>query len=212
MAELYGYARVSTQAQNEERQLIKMEMCGIQKKNIFVDKKSGKNFDRPEYIKMVKKLKKGDTVYILSIDRLGRNMQEILKQWTILTQEKGVGMVVMDMPALNVPADEKDIMRKLISDIILRVMSCFAEIEYNNIRERAAQGRAAAMAKGTKFGRPRMELPKEFDYAYEKWRKKEYTLKEGAGYCGLTYSTFRSRAIERLEAENTEEITEENDG
>lgn len=204
----YGYVRVSTEQQNEERQLMEMEKHGVPKKNIFIDKKSGKNFDRPEYIKLVKKLRRGDTLYILSIDRLGRNMKEILEQWTLLTQKKGVGIVVMDMPVLNVSPDEEDIMRTLISDIILRVMSCFAEMEYNNIHERAAQGIAAAKANGKKFGRPRLELPEKFDEAYEKWKKKEVTLKEGAAYCGMTYSTFRSRAIERRDMENTEETTD----
>ena len=153
MGTLYGYIRVSTREQNEDRQLLALKELAIPEKNLFVDKQSGKDFERPQYRKMVRKLKKDDLLYIKSIDRLGRNYSEILDQWRILTKDKGVDIVVMDMPLLDTRRG-KDLMGTFLSDIVLQVLSFVAENERMNIRQRQAEGIAAAKARGVRFGRP----------------------------------------------------------
>ena len=161
MGNCYGYIRVSTREQNEDRQLIALRKLSISEKNIFLDKMSGKDFDRPQYRKLVRKLKKDDLLYIKSIDRLGRNYTEILEQWRILTKEKGIDIVVLDMPLLDTRRG-KDLMGTFLSDIVLQVLSFVAENERTTIRQRQAEGIAAAKARGVRFGRPPKALPENF--------------------------------------------------
>ena len=158
MGNLYGYIRVSTREQNGDRQLLALKELTIPEKNLFIDKQSGKDFERPQYRKLVRKLKKDDLLYIKSIDRLGRNYSEILEQWRILTKEKGVDIVVLDMPLLDTRRG-KDLIGTFLSDIDLQVLSFVAENERTNIRQRQAEGIAAAKARGVRFGRPPKPLP-----------------------------------------------------
>ena len=166
MGNLYGYIRVSTREQNEDRQILALKELSIPEKNLFIDKQSGKDFERPQYRKMVRKLKKDDLLYIKSIDRLGRNYSEILEQWRILTKEKGIDMVVLDMPLLDTRRG-KDLMGTFLSDIVLQVLSFVAENERTNIRQRQAEGIAAAKARGVRFGRPPAPLPENFHHLYQ---------------------------------------------
>ncbi len=189
----YGYVRVSTRDQNEDRQLIAMNGLSIQEKNIFVDKQSGKDFERPQYKRLVKKLKPDDLLYIKSIDRLGRNYTEILEQWRILTKEKGVDICVLDMPLLDTRRG-KDLMGTFLSDIVLQVLSFVAENERTNIRARQAEGIAAARARGVRFGRPPRPLPKNFHSAYQRWKSGAITCTAAAKECGMPPSTFRDQA------------------
>ena len=161
MSNIYGYIRVSSKDQNEDRQLIALNEVGVERKNIYLDKKSGKDFDRPQYKKLLRKLKKDDLLYIKSIDRLGRSYEEILQQWRILTKEKGIDIVVLDMPLLDTRRG-KDLMGTFLSDIVLQVLSFVAENERTNIKQRQAESIAAAKAKGVKFGRPPLPLPDNF--------------------------------------------------
>ncbi len=161
MGTVYGYIRVSTREQNEDRQLIALKEISVPEKNIFMDKQSGKDFKRPMYRKLVRRLKKDDLLYIKSIDRLGRNYAEILDQWRILTKEKGVDIVVMDMPLLDTRRG-KDLMGTFLSDIVLQVLSFVAENERTNIRQRQAEGIAAAKLRGVRFGREPKPLPENF--------------------------------------------------
>ena len=169
MGNLYGYIRVSTREQNEDRQILALKELSIPEKNLFIDKQSGKDFERPQYRKMVRKLKKDDLLYIKSIDRLGRNYSEILEQWRILTKEKGIDMVVLDMPLLDTRRG-KDLMGTFLSDIVLQVLSFVAENERTNIRQRQAEGIAAAKARGVRFGRPPAPLPDNFHHLYQQWK------------------------------------------
>ena len=169
LGNLYGYIRVSTRDQNEDRQLIALRELKIPEKNIFMDKQSGKDFNRPQYKRLVRKLKKDDLLYIKSIDRLGRNYAEILEQWRLLTQTKG-------------------------ADIVLQVLSFVAENERTNIRQRQAEGIAAAKSKGVRFGRPPSPLPENFHSVYQKWRSGKMTGTDAAKACGMPLSTFRYRA------------------
>ena len=190
---IYGYVRVSSRDQNEDRQLMAFETLHIPKKNIYLDKQSGKDFERPQYRKMVRKLKKDDLLYIKSIDRLGRNYEEILEQWRVLTKEKGIDIVVLDMPLLDTRRG-KDLMGTFLSDIVLQVLSFVAENERTNIRQRQAEGIAAAKAKGIKFGRPPRPLPDNFHNLYQKWKNGKITGTAAAKECGMPLSTFRYRA------------------
>ena len=190
---IYGYVRVSSRDQNEDRQLMAFETLRIPKKNIYIDKQSGKDFERPQYRKMVRKLKKDDLLYIKSIDRLGRNYEEILEQWRVLTKEKGIDIVVLDMPLLDTRRG-KDLMGTFLSDIVLQVLSFVAENERSNIRQRQAEGIAAAKAKGVKFGRPPKPLPENFHNLYQKWKSGKITGTAAAKECGMPLSTFRYRA------------------
>ena len=162
MSHIYGYIRVSSRDQNEDRQLLAIQQLSIAQENIFIDKQSGKDFQRPQYKKLVRKLKKDDVLYIKSIDRLGRNYAEILEQWRILTKNKGIDIVVLDMPLLDTRRG-KDLMGTFLSDIVLQVLSFVAENERENIRQRQAEGIAAAKARGVRFGRPEKELPDNFE-------------------------------------------------
>ena len=193
MGKLYGYIRVSTREQNEDRQILALKGLSIPEKNLFIDKQSGKDFERPQYRKMVRKLKKDDLLYIKSIDRLGRNYSEILEQWRILTKEKGIDMVVLDMPLLDTRRG-KDLMGTFLSDIVLQVLSFVAENERINIRQRQAEGIAAAKARGVRFGRPPAPLPENFHHLYQQWKNGKITGTAAAKACGMPLSTFRYRA------------------
>ena len=190
---IYGYIRVSSRDQNEDRQLIALKEIGVPDKNIYLDKQSGKDFNRPQYKKLLRKLKKDDLLYIKSIDRLGRNYEEILQQWRVLTKEKGIDIVVLDMPLLDTRRG-KDLMGTFLSDIVLQVLSLVAENERTNIRQRQAEGIAAAKAKGVKFGRPPLPLPENFYEVYKEWRAKKITLKEAADACNMPVGTFYGKA------------------
>ncbi len=190
---IYGYSRVSTKEQNEARQLIALQGIGLDVHNIFADKQSGKDFDRPQYKKLLRKLKKDDLLYIKSIDRLGRNYEEILQQWRVLTKEKGIDIVVLDMPLLDTRRG-KDLMGTFLSDIVLQVLSFVAENERTNIKQRQAEGIAAAKAKGVKFGRPPLPLPDNFYEVHRAWRSKKLTLKEAASACNMPVGTFYGKA------------------
>ncbi len=191
--EIYGYVRVSTREQNEDRQLIALREVGVEGKFVYTDKQSGKDFNRPNYKKLLRKLKKDDLLYIKSIDRLGRNYEEILQQWRILTKEKGVDIVVLDMPLLDTRRG-KDLMGTFLSDIVLQVLSFVSENERTNIKQRQAEGIAAAKARGVRFGRPPKPLPKHFHIIYQKWRHGEITGTVAAKMCEMPMATFRYRA------------------
>lgn len=190
---IYGYIRVSSRDQNEDRQLIAMKELSIPDKNIFMDKQSGKDFNRPQYKKLIRRLKKDDVLYIKSIDRLGRNYEEIQNQWRILTKEKRIDIVVLDMPLLDTRRG-KDLMGTFLSDIVLQVLSFVAENERTNIKQRQAEGIAAAKAKGIRFGRPPKPLPKNFHLVYQQWKAGKITGVAAAKACGMPMSTFRYRA------------------
>lgn len=190
---IYGYIRVSTREQNEYRQLIALREVGVEDKCIFMDKQSGKDFNRPRYRQLLRKLKKDDLLYIKSIDRLGRNYEEILQQWRVLTKEKDVDIVVLDMPLLDTRRG-KDLMGTFLSDIVLQVLSFVAENERTNIRQRQAEGIAAARARGVKFGRPPKPLPENFHGTYQRWKSGEITGIAAAKLCGMPLATFRYRA------------------
>lgn len=190
---IYGYIRVSTREQNEDRQLIALREMAVPETNLFIDKQSGKDFQRPQYKKLVRKLKKDDLLYIKSIDRLGRNYEEIQNQWRILTKEKGVDIVVLDMPLLDTRRG-KDLMGTFLSDIVLQVLSFVAENERTNIRQRQAEGIAAAKARGVRFGRPPRPLPENYHSAYQRWKAGAITGTAAARECGMPLSTFRYRA------------------
>ena len=190
---VYGYIRVSSKDQKEDRQQIALKEVGVELQNIYVDKQSGKDFNRPQYKKMLRKLKKDDLLYIKSIDRLGRNYEEILQQWRILTKEKGVDIVVLDMPLLDTRRG-KDLMGTFLSDIVLQVLSFVAENERTNIKQRQAEGIAAAKAKGIKFGRPPLPLPDNFYEVHKAWRSKKLTLKQAAEACNMPVGTFYGKA------------------
>ena len=186
---VYGYIRVSTREQNEDRQRIALRKAGIPEKNIFIDKQSGKDFDRPKYKKLLRRLKRDDLLYIKSIDRLGRDYEEVLEQWRLLTKDKNIDIVVLDMPLLDTRRG-RDLMGAFLADIVLQVLSFVAENERTNIRQRQAEGIAAAKARGVQFGRDPRPLPENFWTAYEAWKAKRMTIQEAAKACGLPRSTF----------------------
>lgn len=190
---VYGYIRVSSKDQKENRQQIALKEVGVELRNIYIDKQSSKDFNRPQYKKMLRKLKKDDLLYIKSIDRLGRNYEEILQQWRILTKEKGVDIVVLDMPLLDTRRG-KDLMGTFLSDIVLQVLSFVAENERTNIKQRQAEGIAAAKAQGIKFGRPPLPLPDNFYEVHKAWRSKKITLKQAEEACNMPIGTFYGKA------------------
>ena len=189
----YGYARVSTKEQNEQRQIIALEEFGLNLRQIFIDKQSGKDFERANYQRLTRRLKEGDTLVVKSIDRLGRNYEEILLQWRALTKDKGIDIVVLDMPLLDTRRG-KDLMGTFLSDIVLQVLSFVAENERTNIRQRQAEGITAAKAKGVKFGRPPLPLPDNFYEVHKAWRAKKITLKQAATACHMPVGTFYGKA------------------
>lgn len=185
----YGYARVSTKDQNEQRQVVALEEFGLNRKQIFVDKQSGKDFERANYRKLVRRLKEGDTLIVKSIDRLGRNYNEILEQWRIITKEKGAAIVVLDMPLLDTRRN-RDLIGTLIADIVLQLLSYVAQTEREFIHQRQAEGIAVAKARGVRFGRPRLEKPENFPAVQTAWQKKEISAREAARRLGVTHKTF----------------------
>ena len=202
----YGYVRVSSRDQNEDRQLIALDEVGVTEDYIFMDKQSGKDFLRPGYETLMKVLDKGDLLYIKSIDRLGRNYAEIQEQWRILTKVIGVDIVVLDMPLLDTRRG-KDLLGTFLSDIVLQVLSFVSENERNMIRQRQAEGIAAAKARGVKFGRPVLPLPENFDEAYVEWISRRLNLADAAALCGMAISTFYNKARKRRD-EVGEEVPE----
>lgn len=191
----YGYARVSSMDHNEERQIIALKNAHIPVKNIFVDKQSGKDFNRPKYKKLIKKLKEGDILYVLSIDRLGRNYEEIQKQWRTLTKEIGIDICVLDMPLLDTRRG-KDLMGTFIADLVLQILCFVAQNERENIRKRQAEGIAAAKEKGIKFGRPLKKVPDNFGEIVQKWENKNLKFDEVLEQCGMSQATFYRRLRE----------------
>ncbi len=186
---IYGYVRVSSTDQNEERQMVALAEAGVPEKNIFMDKQSGKSFDRPQYKKMVKKLKVGDLLYVLSIDRLGRNYEEIQNQWRIITKEIGADICVLDMPLLDT-RQGKDLMGTFIADLVLQILSFVAQSERENIKKRQEQGIAAAKAKGVRFGRPEIPVPDNFGKLVVDWEKKSTSFEETLRLCNMSEATF----------------------
>ncbi|GAB2046323.1 recombinase family protein [Agathobaculum sp. TL06] len=201
----YGYIRVSGADQNEDRQLIALHGRSVPDRRIYMDKQSGKDFERPQYKRLVKKLKPGDLLYIMSIDRLGRNYREIQEQWRILTKEKGVDICVLDMPLLDT-RQGKDLMGTFIADLVLQILSFVAESERTNIRRRQAEGIAAAKARGVKFGRPSRPLPDNFDAVHRAWRDKRLTLRQAARACDMPPGTFYAKAVKVEKTASAEQL------
>ncbi len=190
MKKTYGYIRVSTKEQNTDRQLIALTEEGIPEENIFTDKLSGKNFDRPKYRKLLRKLHPGDTLMIVSIDRLGRNYDEIIEQWRIITKEKQADIVVLDMPLLDTRQKEKDLTGTFIADLVLQILSYVAETERTNIRKRQAEGIAAAKEKGVHLGRRKKDLPGNFEEVVHEWRMKQCSLEDALEKLNVSRSYF----------------------
>jgi len=191
----YGYIRVSSTDQNEDRQLDAMRELDIPPENLFADKQSGKDFERIAYRRLVKRIRSGDLLYILSIDRLGRNYDEIQNQWRILTKEKGIDIVVIDMPILDT-RQYKDLIGTFIADLVLQILSFVAQSERENIRKRQAQGIVAAKARGVRFGRPVKTPPDNFGELVRQWEQGQLTTKEITKLCGMGKTTFYSRLNE----------------
>ena len=195
MGEVYGYVRVSSTDQNADRQMRAMQEAGVPEYNIFMDKQSGKNFERRQYLKLRRKLKTGDLFYVLSIDRLGRNYEEIQNQWRILTKEIGVDICVIDMPLLDT-RNGKDLMGTFIADLVLQILSFVADNERTNIRKRQQQGIIAAKARGVRFGRPETPIPDDFGEIVKKWEKGYITADDAIQRCGMSQATFYRRLRE----------------
>ena len=195
MSEVYGYVRVSSVDQNEDRQMIALRKAGVPEGNVFMDKQSGKDFNHPSYQKLVRKLQEGNPLYILSIDRLGRNYEEIQNQWRMLTKEKRMDIVVIDMPLLDT-RQGKDLMGTFIADLVLQILSFVAQSERERIRERQMQGIAAAKARGVDFGRPRKSPPENFQELVREWEEKLLPFPEILRQCGMSEATFYRRLRE----------------
>lgn len=193
MENIYGYVRVSAKDQNEDRQLLALQELNVPAQNIYTDKRSGKDFKRPQYQQLLKKVTAGDLLYILSIDRLGRNYEEIQDQWRLLTKEKGVDIAVIDMPLLDTRRG-KDLMGAFIADLTLQILSFVAQNERETIKKRQQEGIAAAQLRGVRFGRPTKPLPEAFRSAYSRWKAGEISMMAAARECGMPCSTFRYRA------------------
>ncbi|MCL2639175.1 MAG: recombinase family protein [Oscillospiraceae bacterium] len=192
MAQTYGYARVSTREQCEDRQLVAMREFGVEDRNILLDKQSGKDFHRQAYRRLLKKLKPGDTLVIKSIDRLGRNYGEILEQWRMITKEKQVAIVVLDIPLLDTRQKERDLTGTFIADLVLQILSYVAQTEREFIRQRQAEGILAAKARGVRFGRPPMERPEGFREVRGAWERGDISAREAGRRLGVDYKTFLS--------------------
>ena len=194
---IYGYIRVSSTDQNEDRQLMAMREKQVPPSHLYIDKQSGKDFDRPRYQRMVRRMQQGDLLYVLSIDRLGRNYEEIQEQWRILTKEKGVDICVIDMPLLDT-RNGKDLMGTFIADLVLQILSFVAHSERDNIRKRQAEGIAAAHARGVRFGRPPVPEPEQFSSVVRDYQKRRITLEQAARQCGMPKATFYSK-VQRMQ-------------
>ena len=192
---VYGYVRVSSTEQNEDRQLVALYNAGVNEKYIYIDKQSGKDFDRPQYKQLIKKLKCGDLLYILSIDRLGRNYVEIQNQWRLLTIEKRVDICVLDMPLLDT-RQGKDLMGTFIADLVLQILSFVAQSERENIRKRQEQGIAAAKARGVRFGRPEIPTPSNFSEIVKAWENGYISFEAARAQCNMAEATFYRRLRE----------------
>ena len=186
---IYGYARVSTLEQNVNRQVKALTEFGVAAKNIFMEKQSGKNFNRPEYQRLMKKLCAEDVLVVKSIDRLGRNYAEILEQWRVITKVKKSAIVVLDTPLLDT-RKEKDLIGTLVSDLVLQIMSCFAQIERDFIKQRQAEGISVAKARGVKFGRPKIPRPKNFEEIKSKYESGQISSRQAGNLLGVSYHTF----------------------
>ena len=186
----YGYVRVSTKEQNEDRQLIALEPFQLPKSHIFLDKQSGKDFNRPAYQKMLTRLRRGDLVIIKSIDRLGRNYDEIIDQWRMLTKDRGVDILVLDMPLLDTRGRNGDLTGTFIADLVLQILSYVAQTERENIRQRQAEGIAAAKKRGVQFGRPRKSIPPEYWMLMEQWTRGEISARKAAARLEIAQDTF----------------------
>lgn len=186
---IYGYVRVSSKDQNIERQLIALRDAGIPDKRIYIDKQSGKDFERPAYKSLLRKLKAGDVLVTKSIDRLGRNYEEIMEQWRVITKVKGADIIIQDMPLLDT-SKTRDLLGTFISDLVLQLLSFVAQNERETIRQRQAEGIAAAKKRGVRFGKPKIELPENFPDLYEKWNHKEISIQEFAKLCNVGRSTL----------------------
>lgn len=187
---IFGYIRVSTKEQCEERQLIALRKFPVQEDKIFMDKLSGKDFNRPQYKKLLMKLTRGDILVVKSIDRLGRNYEEILNQWRIITKEKQADIVVLDMPLLDTRKTGRDLTGTFVADLVLQILSYVAHTERENIRQRQMEGIAAAKLRGVQFGRPRKPLPVNFHYCKERWERKEITSRQAAKELHIAQDTF----------------------
>lgn len=194
----YGYVRVSTREQKTDRQMEAMLEYGLDEKHIFTDKLSGKDFNRPGYRKLLKKLKEGDLLVIKSIDRLGRDYKEILEEWRKIVRSKGADIEVIDLPILNTTQEIDGIAGVLIADILLRLLAYVSQTERDFIRQRQAEGIAIALSKGIHFGRTRLEITDDFDIWFEKWYRNELSSRKAADKAGMTHSTFYRRCRERL--------------
>ncbi len=204
MTNTFGYIRVSSTDQNEDRQLDALRGKAVPPRNIYMDKQSGKDFNRPQYRRMVRRLRRGDLLYILSIDRLGRNYEEIQRQWRMLTKEVGVDICVIDMPLLDTRSG-KDLMGTFIADLVLQILSFVAQSERENIRKRQEQGIAAAKARGVRFGRPAVETPEDFGALVEAWERHERSFADTIALCGMSEATFYRRLREyRIERNSRE--------
>ena len=191
---IYGYMRVSSKEQNEDRQRIALKEMGVPEKNIYMDKQSGKDFERTQYKRLLRKLNKNSVLYIKSIDRLGRNYWELNEQWRIITKEKQADIVVIDMPLLDTRR-EKNLLGTFISDIVLALLSYVAENERTNIKQRQAEGIAAAKARGVRFGRPPLPIPENFYQMHKDWRAGKIKIEEAARACNMCSKTFYSKAV-----------------
>ena len=188
--EMYGYVRVSSKDQCEARQVLALREFKVPEHNIYMDKMSGKDFNRPQYRRMVRKLKAGDVLVVKSIDRLGRNYEEILEQWRMLTKKKEVDVVVLDMPLLDTRMSGGNLTGVFVADLVLQILSYMAQTERENIRQRQMEGIAAAKQRGVKFGRPKKQVPEEFARLREKWMQKEMSSREAAKRLGISQDTF----------------------
>ena len=186
--------RVSSKEQNEDRQKIALTEMGVPEKNIYMDKQSGKDFERTQYKRLLRKLNENSVLYIKSIDRLGRNYGELNEQWRIITKEKKADIVVIDMPLLDTRR-EKNLLGTFISDVVLALLSYVAENERTNIKQRQAEGIAAAKARGVKFGRPPLPIPENFYQMHKDWRAGKITIEEAAKACNMCPKTFYSKAV-----------------
>lgn len=200
MGNIYGYMRVSTKEQNEDRQILALYKANVPEKNIYMDKQSGKDFNRPMYQRMLAKLQCDDLLYIKSIDRLGRNYEEILEQWRFLTKDKKIDIVVLDMPLLDTRRG-KDLLGTFLSDIVLQVLSFVAENERKNIRQRQREGIEAARMRGVQFGRPQKPVPDNFVQVYDQWSLGEIGGYEAARKCKMPLSSFYRKAAQCKEQE-----------
>ena len=194
----YGYIRVSAKDQNPDRQLIALRECGIREKDIFLDKMSGKDFERPQYMKLLKRLKQRDLLVVKSIDRLGRNYGEILEQWRKITKEIGADIQVLDMPLLNTDSMHENLTGVFISDLVLQILAYVAETERSFIKQRQAEGIAAAKARGVKFGCDKNELPEQFEKYFQMWVEGEISTRKAAEELHISHSTFYRRCKERM--------------